>query len=49
MRKALSRSTRDGVKFKVHGTGWYILDCHMKEKVGICDIGNEFSEYVQEE
>jgi hypothetical protein len=26
--------------------GWYIVDCPMKEKEGICDIGNEFSDYV---
>jgi hypothetical protein len=29
--------------------GWYIVDCPMKEKVGICDIGNGFSECVQGE
>jgi hypothetical protein len=28
---------------------WYILGCPIKEKVGICDIGNEISNYVQGE
>jgi hypothetical protein len=49
VRTSLSKSNRNGVKFKVPGNRMVYYGLPMKEKVGICDNGNEFSEYVREE